>query len=228
MESQKLSDFLAGAKKNHLDGESSPEEWFDKGFELFKANRYEDAIPWIEKAIKADYTPAYTFLGILYHDGLGVPQNLERAFELFRESASHKDCSPIGMFYVGQSYIRGEGVEQDIDEGLKWLDLAEENCDESMKELIANARKESESQRRKDLSPEDYVKITLDNSVKKNEAPELPTPRRIKRSAPPFIFKTLLFLIGVAAVVLVRRMDVCAHQRGGGHGASPRGDRCPP
>ena len=207
MESQKLSDLLAGAKKNSNDGESSPEGWFEKGYELYVADRYEEAFSWFEKSAAADYVPAAILLGIMYHDGLGVTKDVKHAFELFYKCATTDDNYPASQYYVGRCYVNGDGVEQDIDEGLKWLDRAEEDGNEEIRKLVANVKRGVEARRSKERTPEDIAEDALQALLEKSGAPKLPTPRRIKRSAPPFIFKTLLFLIGVAAVVLVRRMD---------------------
>ena len=50
-------------------------------------------------------------LGILYHRGVGVPQDVPRATSLYRQAAEHDD--PAGLRSLGLSYEIGEGVLKD-------------------------------------------------------------------------------------------------------------------
>ncbi|MEO7224072.1 MAG: tetratricopeptide repeat protein, partial [Devosia sp.] len=50
-------------------------------------------------------------LGILYHRGLGVAQDMLRAVSLYRQAAAHDD--PAGLRSLGISYELGEGVIKD-------------------------------------------------------------------------------------------------------------------
>jgi TPR repeat protein len=57
-------------------------------------------------------------LGSAYQLGLHVPQNLSKAVEWYRRSASHGNLG--AQFMLGVMYRIGEGVEIDYRESLKW------------------------------------------------------------------------------------------------------------
>ena len=66
-------------------------------------------------------------LGICYHYGYGAPVDLEKAFELYLESANGGYGK--GMELVGRFYNRGIYVEQDRKQAEYWLHKALEISD---------------------------------------------------------------------------------------------------
>ena len=65
---------------------------------------------------------AQTYLGHLYENGWGVPQNYEEAAKWFLLAAEKGD--PTAQFLLGRLYDNGSGVKQDFVEAEFWLDLA--------------------------------------------------------------------------------------------------------
>ena len=63
-------------------------------------------------------------LGILYGRGLGVPQDLDRAFKLHQQAA--RQGYGLAQYYLGLLYADGQGVPEDPVEGAKWLRAAAE------------------------------------------------------------------------------------------------------
>ena len=61
-------------------------------------------------------------------EGLWVVQSDEYAFENWLESA--KLGYALAQFSVGASYIIGSGVEKDLSEARRWLQLAIDNTNE--------------------------------------------------------------------------------------------------
>lgn len=72
-------------------------------------------------------------LGLAYYEGNSVPQNYEKAFELFQEAANRKYSD--AQLNIGGLYENGYGVPQDYDKAFEWyqkaadqgLDLAQLN-----------------------------------------------------------------------------------------------------
>ena len=70
-------------------------------------------------------------------------------------------------------------------------------------DLLAETKKTDKT----NLTPEEWMKQELKRQVKEHQSPTLPKCGKLKKAGRPFFIKTLLFLIGVLAIVLVRRMD---------------------
>ena len=63
-------------------------------------------------------------LGIMYHEGNGVPQDAARAVEWYRKAAEQGDAK--AQFNLGGMYFRGEGVVQDAARAVEWYRKAAE------------------------------------------------------------------------------------------------------
>jgi TPR repeat protein/S1-C subfamily serine protease len=73
-------------------------------------------------ANKGGYFRAMYQLGLLYEEGQGVPQNKEKAFEIFLRAAKddNNDMSAC-LFKVGLAYLTGQGVAKDEQEAFEWF-----------------------------------------------------------------------------------------------------------
>ena len=88
------------------------------------------AAEWYRKALDGDpedgddagRVRARYYLGMLYLNGNGVPQDFDAAIENIRRSA--EDGFAKAQYQLGLLYQNGEGVEQDAEEAQKWFDLA--------------------------------------------------------------------------------------------------------
>ncbi len=72
-------------------------------------------------------------LGVLYRDGKEVPQDPERALELFEEAGRpwyarnwHKLGVPRAQYAAGMMYLEGKGTQKDTEKAAKWLMSAAE------------------------------------------------------------------------------------------------------
>ena len=63
-------------------------------------------------------------LGVSYFNGLGVPQNKKRAFELFQQSMALGCTEPTLHFNLGQCYDLGLGAAKDYLEARRFYKLA--------------------------------------------------------------------------------------------------------
>lgn len=70
-----------------------------------------------------------------YREGRGgVEINYKKAFELCKESA--EAGIPLAQTALGLYYILGEGVEEDYNEGIKWLQKAADNGETNAKDFL--------------------------------------------------------------------------------------------
>ena len=61
-------------------------------------------------------------LGSLYQHGTGVPQDMQKAVQLFT-MAAEKGSFPAQRFLAG-AYLTGNGVQKDSAQAAKWMQLA--------------------------------------------------------------------------------------------------------
>ena len=52
----------------------------------------------------------------------GIDADIDKAFELYRESALEGDAG--GMYNLGRCYLEGIGIEKDMDAAWLWLGLS--------------------------------------------------------------------------------------------------------
>lgn len=78
--------------------------------------------------------PAQTLLGILYTEGLGVPQDLEEAAGWFELAANAGDAN--AQFALGAAYYDGAGVPVDH---ARAIDLFEQAAEQGIPEALYNA-----------------------------------------------------------------------------------------
>ena len=64
-------------------------------------------------------------LGLAYYEGDSVPEDDDKAFELFQKAAN-QGYAPA-KHYLGIMYYEGSGVEQDYQKAMEWYVLAADN-----------------------------------------------------------------------------------------------------
>lgn len=89
---------------------------------LDKAGRGEEAAALNETAMQAGSLAAYHNMGNLYRKGLGVPEDLVKAFELYKYAAERGH--PEDQSNVGVMFLNGDGVKQDLGQARYWLEQA--------------------------------------------------------------------------------------------------------
>ena len=103
------------------------------------AKNYPVAIKWFERAIENGNRGALAALGSMYQTGKAVPKDNERANEFYRKAADRGDYNAKGILKdqplaeqgdaeaqhrMGELWLFGRGVVEDIDEGLRFLEKA--------------------------------------------------------------------------------------------------------
>ena len=75
----------------------------------------------IEEAARGAYV-AQVYLGRMYYEGRGVPQDDAEALKWFRPAAEQGDVD--AQYYLGLMYYDGRSVLQDYVQAYMWLNLA--------------------------------------------------------------------------------------------------------
>src|ERR1017187_4656498 len=83
---------------------------------------YAQAAFWYRKAADQGLVKAQSKLGLLYHNGKGVPQDDSQAALWFRKAAE-KGYHPA-QYGLGLMYVKGQGVPQDYTEAYFWFEVA--------------------------------------------------------------------------------------------------------
>jgi TPR repeat protein len=87
----------------------------------------------LEHAANLSNVAAMNYLGFLYHQGIGVIRNAERAVSLYQRSVEQGDSAAI--FNLSVCYHRGEGVEQDWN---KAAELYQQAVEQGNREAMFN------------------------------------------------------------------------------------------
>ncbi len=96
----------------------------EKGFVAYQGGDYATALRQWTPLVEQGNSAAQFFLGLLYEEGLGVPQNYETAVKWWTLAAVQG--SPGARFKLGLMYDVGRGVPQDYKTAIKWYTLAAE------------------------------------------------------------------------------------------------------
>ena len=97
---------------------------FDKGLQAYDAGDYQTALQeWLPLA-EQGYVAAQNNLGLIYREGLGVPQDYAETAKWYRLAAEQGEAR--AQFALGWQFEKGKGVPQDYAEAVKWYRLAAE------------------------------------------------------------------------------------------------------
>lgn len=96
-----------------------------QGVALYKVKRYEDALPYLQKAAEGGDTTAQLYLGNMYREGLGVKKDYAKTIPWFEKAAAAGN--PRAQTYLGIAYSEGLGVEPDYEKAAQWFLKAAED-----------------------------------------------------------------------------------------------------
>jgi TPR repeat protein len=97
---------------------------FDEGQAAHNRGYYATALrEWRPMANQGDPV-AQTFLGVMYANGQGVPQNSATAVKWYRRAAVQGEA--VAQFNLGMMYFFGQGVPEDYAEAVRWYRKAAE------------------------------------------------------------------------------------------------------
>ena len=101
---------------------SRDEQRFETGRLAFNREDYATALRVWRLLARKGHPRAQNNLGVMYHQGIGLPQDDKEALRWIRRSAEQDYFS--GQSNLGVLYLRGDGVPQDFGEARKWLQRA--------------------------------------------------------------------------------------------------------
>jgi TPR repeat protein len=114
---------------------------------------YEEAAKWFRLAAEQGGSYAQNFLGVMYRDGEGVPQNDAEAVKWFLLAA--KQGHARAQLYLGMMCANGRGLPENDAEAVKWYRQAAEQGDVEAQFLIGGMYVKGEG------IPEDYVQAYM-------------------------------------------------------------------
>ncbi len=95
---------------------------YGDGLRAFRQRDYDAAAAIMMPLAKSGDPYAQFALGVMYDDGLGLPQSFDRALDCYLLAA--KGGLVDAQYMAGKYYATGRGRKQDIVRALVWLDLA--------------------------------------------------------------------------------------------------------
>lgn len=97
---------------------------WDEASTAYQQGRYALAYKECKDAASQGDRNCQNFIGFLYANGRGVPQNDQQAVAWYRKAAEQGDAS--AQFNLGGMYDNGKGVPQDYKEAVAWYRKAAE------------------------------------------------------------------------------------------------------
>jgi TPR repeat protein len=89
--------------------------------------QYQDALKWLRAGAEKGNANAQNNLGIMYHDGQGVPQDYTQAMQWIHKAAEQDNVK--AEFNLGLMYHEGQGTLQDYTQAKQWFSKAAEQGD---------------------------------------------------------------------------------------------------
>lgn len=94
----------------------------DPAYEAFDQGRYLTALDLAQKAAEKGEPQAYTLVGRIHNEGLGVSKSPETAAKWFAKGAELGDIE--AAFSLGVLYAQGQGVQRNYPEAARFLEMA--------------------------------------------------------------------------------------------------------
>ena len=98
------------------------ESQFEKGIQAAHRGEYALAIELWRPLADAGDLKAQTYMGLMYDNGWGVPQDYAEAHRWFKGAAEKGYAK--AQYHLAFSYHQGRGVQRSQTEALKWYNLA--------------------------------------------------------------------------------------------------------
>ena len=112
----------------------------DEAIKAHESGDYAKAVKLYRKAAEQGDAKAQNNLGVMYYNGVGVPQDYVEAAKWYRQAAEQGDA--LSQYNLGFMYITGQGVPQDLVVAYMWYNTAAASGDEDSIEIrdeVANA-----------------------------------------------------------------------------------------
>ena len=96
-------------------------------FTAYSQGQYMTARKLAEREAAQGSKEAYTLLGEIYEEGLGIAQDYKKAADAYRKGAELGDAN--AQFSLGTLSLDGQGVKKDAAEALRWYRISRERGD---------------------------------------------------------------------------------------------------
>lgn len=108
---------------------------YDVGFSAFIAEKYEEAVFWLEKAVAQNHPASMLIMAEMLSQGnCAVVKDESKAFQYYKKSAELGNL--LSMYRVGRCYYFGQGTAIDYQLAFRWFDQARQyGCNEMWFEL---------------------------------------------------------------------------------------------
>ncbi len=122
---------------------------------------YKDALKYLNQAKENENVYANLPIAFLYYKGDGVTKNLDKSFELLKESS---DIDPIAAYQLSRFYLQGINTKVDNEKGIELLNFAASKNVRPAQEILINAYKTGLFSQ-----PKDQVKVEFwQKKIKEN------------------------------------------------------------
>lgn len=104
-----------------LDAEGVYAQDWEKGLWSYIVGDYRKAFQELKPLAENNNARAQVYIGMMYSDGFGTPQNYSEAVKWFRRSAEQGNAE--GQYHLGNMYSLGWGVPENDTEAVRWFRL---------------------------------------------------------------------------------------------------------
>ena len=135
---------------------------FDEAMGLYKAERFNEAVPLFQALAEQDSARAQNKLGECYYNGNGVGYNEKKAVAWFKKAARNGNAD--AFFNLGECYELGNGVRQNLDKAVKWYRKAAKQGNTDAQDKYDEITRKKNHQR-KELLPIPAVQDTIPTMI---------------------------------------------------------------
>ncbi|GEM_PF-1737182 len=97
-------------------------EAFQRGLEYYQRREFEQALPWLAQAAKADHVQAQGLLGSMYLVGQGSAKDVLMGLHWLTQAAQRGHLEAQSL--LGAVYLVGQDVPPDVTKAVRWLNSA--------------------------------------------------------------------------------------------------------
>jgi TPR repeat protein len=113
--------FLAALLANYITNSFAE---YSEGLSAYKANNFAVAFKEFSSSAKQGDARSRFAIGMMYHNGQGVPKDYTQAASWYRKAAEQGHAA--SQYSLGLMYSKGEGIQQDSEQAVGWYRKAAE------------------------------------------------------------------------------------------------------
>jgi len=123
---------------------------------------YSQAIKYLNQSYENDNIYANLALAFLYYKGDGVRKNIDKSFELLKDSS---DIDPNAAYQLSRFYLQGINTKVDNDKGIELIEFAAQKGVLSAQRMLININKQGLFNQ-----PKDQIKVEFwEEKIKENK-----------------------------------------------------------